>query len=288
MGYLHIENLYKDQTILLFRECFALEKIHGSSADLKWKCEEGRLFYFSGGQDRNRFFGLFNGAALHQLFATKFPAHDVTVHGEVYGGKLHGMSETYGKDLKFIAFDVLVGDTWLGVENAAALCESLCLEFVDFKRVPTTTESLNHERDKPSTQAIRNGCGEGKTREGVVLRPVVEFRTNRTANGGRIIAKHKCDAFRETKTPRVVSPEELKVLADARAIAEEWVTEMRLTHVLDKIPGAGIAQMREVLKAMTEDIVREGAGEFVDSKSARSYIGSKTAEMFKRRLSVTE
>lgn len=29
MAYAHIDNLYKDQTILLFRECFALEKIHG-------------------------------------------------------------------------------------------------------------------------------------------------------------------------------------------------------------------------------------------------------------------
>ncbi len=29
MGYMHIDNLYKDQTILMFRECYALEKIHG-------------------------------------------------------------------------------------------------------------------------------------------------------------------------------------------------------------------------------------------------------------------
>lgn len=29
MGYLKINNLYKEQTILLFKECYALEKIHG-------------------------------------------------------------------------------------------------------------------------------------------------------------------------------------------------------------------------------------------------------------------
>lgn len=28
MGYLHIDNLYKAQEILLFRTCYALEKIH--------------------------------------------------------------------------------------------------------------------------------------------------------------------------------------------------------------------------------------------------------------------
>ena len=29
MGYQHIDNLYKNQSILMFRECYALEKIHG-------------------------------------------------------------------------------------------------------------------------------------------------------------------------------------------------------------------------------------------------------------------
>ena len=30
MGYMHIDNLYKDQRILQFKECYALEKIHGT------------------------------------------------------------------------------------------------------------------------------------------------------------------------------------------------------------------------------------------------------------------
>lgn len=34
MGYLHIDNLYKAQEILAFRTCFALEKIHGTSANV--------------------------------------------------------------------------------------------------------------------------------------------------------------------------------------------------------------------------------------------------------------
>jgi len=29
MGYAHIENLYKNQEILMFKRCFAMEKIHG-------------------------------------------------------------------------------------------------------------------------------------------------------------------------------------------------------------------------------------------------------------------
>ena len=37
MGYLHIDNLYKNQTVLAFRRCFALEKVHGTSAHIAWR-----------------------------------------------------------------------------------------------------------------------------------------------------------------------------------------------------------------------------------------------------------
>ena len=34
MAYLHIDNLYKNQEILMFKECYALEKIHGTSGTI--------------------------------------------------------------------------------------------------------------------------------------------------------------------------------------------------------------------------------------------------------------
>ena len=45
MGYAHIENLYKNQTILLFRRCWALEKVHGTSAHITYV--EGQPLSFS-------------------------------------------------------------------------------------------------------------------------------------------------------------------------------------------------------------------------------------------------
>ena len=33
MAYMHIENLYRNQNILLFKQCYCLEKIHGTSAN---------------------------------------------------------------------------------------------------------------------------------------------------------------------------------------------------------------------------------------------------------------
>lgn len=281
MGYLHIDNLYKNTEILLFKECYALEKIHGSSAHLQWK--DDKIIFFSGGEKHETFKKIFDEEFLTNKFKELFEGINITIFGEVYGGKCQGMSETYGKEMKFVVFDVKVGGNWLDVPNAENVAKKLNLEFVDYVKVATDLELLNAERDKDSTQAIRNGCGEGKLREGVVLRPLIEVTKN---NGDRIIVKHKRDEFLETKTKREVNPEQLKILEDAKAIAEEWVTPMRLNHVLDKLGNpTEIEKTGIVIKAMIEDVTREAKGEIKESKQAMQFIGKKTAELYKRRVS---
>ena len=230
MGYMHIDNLYKNIEILFFKECYALEKIHGSSANLQWT--DNKIRFFGGGMKHETFKKIFDEEFLTSKFKELFEGINTTIFGEVYGGKCQGMSETYGKEMKFVAFDVKVEDNWLDVPNAEEVVKKLNLEFVDYVKVKTDLEFLNAERDKDSTQAIRNGCGEGKLREGVVLRPLMEVIKN---NGSRIIVKHKRAEFLETKTIREVNPEKLKILKESKAIAEEWVTPMRLNHVLDKL-----------------------------------------------------
>jgi len=159
----------------------------------------------------------------------------------------------------------------------------LGLEFVHHVRVPTELAALDAHRDAPSEQAKRNGVPGEHPREGVVLRPPIEVTTN---DGSRVICKYKRDDERETSRPRpVIDPAKLEVLTQASAIAEEWVTPTRLQHVLDKLPpDTGMEQTREVIAAMIEDVVREGAGEIVDGREARSAIGSATARLFKASL----
>jgi len=277
MGYLHINNLYKDQTILLFKECYALEKIHGTSAHIRWANQ--KIGFFSGGESHPRFIALFDEEFLTLKFQELFGESDATVYGEAYGGKQQGMSKTYGKELKFIGFDVKVNDMWLDVPNAEKVCESLGIDFVDYVRVSTDVDVLNFERDKPSVQAIRNGCD--GVREGIVLRPLVEFIQK---NGERVIAKHKGDAFKETQTKREVKPGDFDKLTEARAIAEEWVTEMRLAHVLDKFPGAGMENTKQIIDAMVEDVYREAKGEIEESREASRAISNRTVMLFKQKL----
>lgn len=277
MSYRKTKNLYQSRDILLFKECFASEKIHGTSAHLKWK--NGKLTFFSGGSKHSQFIELFNEEELTQKFE-ELGHPEVTIYGEAYGGKLQGMSATYGKELKFIVFEVAIDDNWLDTLSANRVAIKLDLEFVYYTRIPTEIDAINAERDADSVQAIRNGMGEGHKREGVVLRPLIELQKY---NGGRIIVKHKRDDFKETKTPREVNEEELKVLEDAKAIAEEWVTPMRLQHILDNFPpDVGMEQAGKIIPAMVKDVLEESKGEIVNSREARTAIGRKTMEFFKQ------
>lgn len=288
MGYMNnfgkIPNLYKCIDVLMFREVYAMEKIHGTSANVRLK--QGELLFFSGGEKHDRFVSLFDQEALLKKLLEIFGDQtDVTIYGEAYGGKQQGMSATYGKELKFVAFEVRVDDNWLAVPQAHDVVDKLGLEFVYYEKGPATLEWLNSQRDADSAQAKRNGIEEPRKREGVVIRPLVELTKN---NGSRVIAKHKRDEFKETKTPREVDPEKLKVLEEAKAIADEWVVAERLRHVLQKLETdgqeIGMERTKDVIKAMIEDIKIEGEGEIVWSKEASKAIGKRTAILFKKHV----
>ncbi len=296
MGYHHISNLYKLQSILLFKECFALEKVHGTSAHVAYRA--GAVTFSSGGAKASRFEALFDPEKLRSAFEALGHTR-VIVYGEAYGGggaSGQGMSDTYGKALQFIVFDVKVENGeedeergWLDVPAAEAAAKVLGLEFVPYTRIPTVLTSMDFERDAPSIVADRRGCGTNKRREGVVFRPLKEMYNE---YGQRIIAKHKLEEFSERATPqKIVDDAKLAVLAQANAIADEWVTPMRLTHVLQKLAANGPvtkANTRDVISSMIEDVYREAKGEIVESKDAETAIGRKAAALFHARLSESE
>lgn len=284
MAYLSIENLYrsKAQEILLFKELYALEKVHGTSANISWK--EGKVSYFPGGESLSKFKSLFNEERLVKHF-TELGHEEVVVYGEAYGGSCQKMSYMYGPELGFIVFDVFINNIWLDVPNMDEVATRLEQEVVPWRKIVCDLAAIDNERDRPSEVAVRRGFTEEHIREGVVLRPLAEM-FNRY--GERMIVKHKHEKFGERKTPqKVEDPSKLKVLTEATAIAEEWVTEMRLEHVLQKLPqGIGLESMQRVLQAMVEDVLKESTGEIVDSKEVRNAINKKTVELFKKKVNV--
>jgi hypothetical protein len=279
MGYAHIDNLYKNKELLIFKEVYAMEKIHGTSTHITYK--DDQLHFFSGGCKHEQFVQIFNQDELLEKFrAAGIP--EITIFGEGYGGKMQGMSKVYGPNLKFVAFEVKT-DGWWNVPYARHFVEDkLGLEFVYFNKVPATVEALDGERDAPSEQAKRNGVLEPQIREGIVIRPPVEFALK---NGGKLRAKHKRAEFIETSKERKVSTEKLEILEKATEIANDWTTPMRLSHVLDKLPhGIGIESAKLVISKMQEDILREAEGEIVVSPQALKEIAKVTVALFKKHL----
>ena len=279
MGYRKIDNFYRDIRILDFKECYALEKIHGTSAHIAF--HDDALHFFAGGEKHENFVAIFDYAELLEKFrAMLIP--EITVYGESCGGKMHGMKDTYGDKILFMPFEVKIGPAWLNVDNAVDVCTRLGLGFVDYARGPATIEWINEQRDRPSSLALSLGLGE-KMREGVVVRPVQESHDYR---GNRIITKHKRDEFRETKSKREINPDKVKILANAQAIADEWVTPMRLAHVLDKMPLKGeLEHTKLVIQAMLEDVKIEGGDEISWSREAERAVGNATARLYKASLS---
>ena len=249
MSYMHIDNLYKNQDILYFKECYASEKVHGTSAHISWN--KGKLSFFSGGESYDMFVALFDKEKLTERF-TNLTVQECIIYGEAYGGKCQGMRATYGDQLRFVAFEVKMHDThWLSVPDAEKLVTSFGLDFVPYVKISTSLEELDFWCNAPSQQSVKNGIIEERKREGIVLRPLLEFTKN---NGTRIISKHKNEEFQETKTPRSLADLDQKreIMTKATEIANEWATQMRLTHVLDAFPNATIEQTGDIIKRSEE------------------------------------
>lgn len=296
MGYRKITNLQIGHPLFLFKEVFALEKIHGTSSHitLTHTPERGWEWKVSaGGIKHNDFVFMLNtryqfASEVVSKLTTLMTGKDVKeiiLYGEGYGGRCQGMSDTYGP-LNFIVFEVCKDDRWCGVEEAEYLTTQIGLPFVHYEKGPATTEWLDTQRNRPSEQAKRNGMGDNKEREGIVVRAPMELYDD---NDGRLIAKYKRENFRETRTARTLTEDDVEALNDAKEIAEEWVVEERLNHVLSALVAKGhenltIKDTGTVIQAMIEDVSVEAAGQVVWSEAAGKAIGRRAAELFKQRL----
>lgn len=126
--------------------------------------------------------------------------------------------------------------------------------------------------------------------EGIIIRPLYE--RFRPADASRCIWKHKQDRVREMKTPRSLDPDKNKVLEDARAIAEEFVVEERLRHVMDSLATSYGKTMEDLkiedtpalIAEMVNDVNAECVGEFVRTKETDRAISKRAAVLFHAHL----
>tara|TARA_R100001244_G_scaffold129809_3_gene101491 strand:- start:1175 stop:2125 length:951 start_codon:yes stop_codon:yes gene_type:complete len=302
MGYRKIQNLYKPQSseaVLMMDRCYAMEKIHGTSAHVGWRRKaEGNakpagFFNFPGGIKESTFMEMF--LRLHPNFEALIAGamdklkdiNEIVFFGEAYGGNCQKMSDVYGP-LNFIVFEVRVNGKWLTPPESYDWAFGMQLGFVYYEEGPATLEFLNKMRDLPSQQAKRNGMGDDKIGEGIVIRAISEDMKDKF--GERIIIKHKRAEFRETKSPREIDPEKQKRYAEARETAEEFVVEQRLLHVVDKLVATNpkfeysMKNTTRVIGAMIGDVRKEEGDTIEWSKSIQTAIGNRTAKLWREFL----
>lgn len=300
MGYRKIANLYKPWAanhILSLGRCYALEKVHGTSGHISLKRTSTNLNLFAGGCPHDDFVNLVERkwgldklrnniwAAEEALEFFDEPAQKITIFGEIYGGKMQAMESVYGP-LNFVAFEVrytLVNDKTyvLSVPDAHIFVNTVGLPFVPYEEGPSTVEWLNEQRDRPSELARRNGMGV-KYGEGIVIRPLVEQRDE---DGKHIIAKHKTNNFKETRTPRKIDPQKQRLWRHANEVANEFVVLNRLEHVLDAMRAEGhhvddISCTGDVVRRIFNDIKEEEGDEIEWTKEVNKAIGRKGAKLF--------
>ncbi len=264
-----IWNLYdpRGQAILSHPRCYATEKVDGCPAAVRWL--DGHVHLSPGASGTELFRAIFDVQSLTAAFRA-LASPRVVVYGEAYGGRQQGLSARYGRDLRFVAFDVHIGDEILPVPAADALVRlHIGLDHVPWVETSTDLAALNALRDAPSELAARIGMGH-QLREGIVLRPLTEGHASDP--GPRVIAKHRGAHTSETRTVREVHVEARVAYQKADDYALEWVTEERLRHVATRVQahlgreltrndtGHVVASMlRDVRSEAPEDEVPTGA-----------------------------
>lgn len=287
MGYRKIENLYrKPEWLQLFKMVWVTQKIHGSSAHILFSSSitsNGleRVSFFAGGASHALFTTLFNKEELLSIYKEHYAGKNLTLYGEVYGGNMHSMKHTYGDKLSFIAFDCELDGKFLDVPHCKYIADLFKQDFVWHKLVENTIENLNFYRDMPSQIATQKGLGE-KKEEGIVVRPMFECFDKQ---GGRWMAKHKRDDFSEMRTPREVDPNKAQDIWRGQLVADEFVTPMRLIHVLDKHPEfVSLQDIPKVIQAVIDDLNAECEGEIAWSNLVVKAVSGKTVSFFKSYL----
>ena len=102
------------------------------------------------------------------------------------------------------------------------------------------------------------------------------------------MAKFKDEAFEERKSMKK-EPLHPVESAEADAFAEEWVTSMRLEHVLQQAHEKGIAadSMRDmgyIIKLMADDVLRESNASDDDWKQFHKSVALDTRKLYEKRL----
>lgn len=303
--YPHMKNLDEAPRIFELPEVVITEKIHGSGMRIGLidGCVRlgGRRLEFQSISPRSKdgqgFVSWVFETGLDKKIAETFQNHNIVFYGEWHGSGTpqkgwpqiqKGIRYIKGNDFRI--FDVRLDGKYVSQDQISEFAAKIGLKTMPvlYRGIPDG-KIFDSFIDTPSRLGAENGIVDPEnTMEGIVIRPV-EFLWEE--NHEPVMAKHKVGKWAERasaqshpKTPK----QHKEIPAGAKEFAEEFVTNVRLEHVLDQLKEANIpidkSAMGEVMKRMGQDIKREGATTLVDAnlewKDVSPFVTKRTKEVF--------
>jgi len=169
------------------------EKVDGTNIRAYW---DGNRVTFGGRTDAasiptfllNRLNDLFDTTPKRQKFSEVFGQDHACLYGEGYGAKIQKGGGNYKADgVDFTLFDVAVGDWWLMRKDVEDVAAKLGCDIV-----PILGNGTLHDGIARTRNGFNSTWGDFIA-EGIVARPVVEFKTRK---GERVITKIKHRDFK--------------------------------------------------------------------------------------------
>lgn len=301
----HINNLYKAQDILLEPEVIVLEKIDGSNARLGMKDNKflagtrnrviARIEKEQPLLDAESDFGFISFLRTNNLptkFFNAFAGMDIVFYGEQFGSGIQKRIN-YGPNKYFRVFSVRVNGDFVSWDAVKDYCAQVGLDTVPelYRGKPIPSE-LEKFLSLESKTAQLNGVSDPSNKhEGMVIYPIP---MKRDSHDEWLIAKFKSPEFEEQASrTRMTSHMAIPIPDTVTAFVAEFVTPMRLEHVLDQLreQGVDVTDVRatgSVLKNMNQDVQREGKAEWealgIEWKKISKLVGEKTAILFRQHL----
>ena len=308
--YPHIENIDDVPAIFELPEVIVTEKVHGSAMRIGIVDGilrvGGRKLEFhnisSETKDGQGFVSWTIDIGLENKMRTAFSGHDIVLYGEWHGSGTpskgwpqiqKGIRYLKGND--FRVFDIKLDGKYLPQDQVPVLAAKVGLKTMPILyRGKPDSNIFSSLIDTMSRVGEENGIVDTEnTIEGIVIRPPeMQWDAKRVP----IMAKYKVGKWAErasqAKHPNRTPPKEKPIIPGAKEFAEEFVTSVRLDHVLGQLKEAGISidikSLGEVMKRMGQDIKREGAKALDDAgiewKDVSPFVTNLTKTMFLRYL----
>lgn len=232
---------------------------------------------------------------------------DVKIYGELFGGSYPhsdvpktnmGMIQKgvfYCADIQFSVFDILVGDTFLSVEEMEEACLAFDIMHQESIFEGTLQECLDYPNDFEDPTYKKFGLPklEGNITEGIVVKPVkVRF----FGSGSRVILKSKNEKFAEKNNAKKRIPKDIeplsKEMTETLENFSQYINMNRLDTATSKLGEVEQKLIGAFLKELHQDVILDAIADgfepdYYDKsemKIINKFINTKSKELIFARL----